>query len=100
MLCFWLLQSPTLSLCLSTQHVPKFFSKAHLRRERHEIVLRNLQGKPWVVNVVPTPYAHTLCGGWIAFVADNKLNHNDLCIFEMVDTQEMKVHIFKISPKN
>ncbi|KAF3435672.1 hypothetical protein FNV43_RR22763 [Rhamnella rubrinervis] len=72
-------------------HVPKFFSKAHLRREKHEIVLRNLQGKSWVVTAVPTQNAHTLYGGWSGFVVDNKLNHNDVCIFELVGTQEMKV---------
>lgn len=39
--------------------------------------------------------AHTLCGGWMAFVRENDVNLGDTCVFELVGKEELQVHIFK-----
>lgn len=35
----------------------------------------------------------------MAFVRDNDIQMGDICIFELVDKQEMRVHIFRNSIK-
>ncbi|XWS25694.1 hypothetical protein CRYUN_Cryun27aG0089500 [Craigia yunnanensis] len=79
-----------------TLKIPYKFSKAYLPYCKTEVVLRNLQGKCWTVNSVPDSKGrtvHTFCGGWMAFVRDNDIKMGDICIFELVNMCEMRVHI-------
>lgn len=78
------------------QKIPYQFATEYLPNCRTEIVLRNLKGKCWTVNSIPTTKVqtlHTFCGGWMAFVRDNDIQMGDICIFELVGKQEMRVHI-------
>lgn len=78
------------------QKIPYKFSKAYLPYCKTEVVLRNLQGKCWTVNSVPDSKGrtvHTFCGGWMAFVRDNDIKMGDICIFELINKYEMRVHI-------
>ncbi|KAK9287047.1 hypothetical protein L1049_015456 [Liquidambar formosana] len=74
--------------------LPMSFSKAHFPQIRTKMVLRNLKGKDWEVNCIPTAGKHFFCAGWPAFVHGNNLKQDDVCIFELVDKNEMQVHIF------
>ncbi|XVE69981.1 hypothetical protein DITRI_Ditri10aG0034900 [Diplodiscus trichospermus] len=79
-----------------TLKIPYKFSKAYLPYCKTEVVLCNLQGKCWTVNSVPDSKGrtvHTFCGGWMAFVRDNDIKMGDICIFELVNRCEMRVHI-------
>lgn len=79
-----------------TLKIPYKFSKAYLPYCKTEVFLRNLRGKCWTVNSVPDSKgrtSHTFCGGWMAFVRDNDIKMGDICIFELVNRCEMRVHI-------
>lgn len=79
-----------------TLKIPYRFSMEHLPNCRTEITLRNLKGKCWTVNSITTTKVqtlHTFCGGWMAFVRDNKIQIGDICIFELVGKHEMRVHV-------
>ncbi|GFP96558.1 B3 domain-containing protein os01g0723500 [Phtheirospermum japonicum] len=85
-----------------TLKIPYQFSTEHLPNCKTEIILRNLNGKCWTVNSVPTMKVqalHTFCGGWMAFVRDNDVQMGDICIFELVGKCEMRVHICGIGKK-
>ncbi|KAL1546691.1 B3 domain-containing protein-like protein isoform X1 [Salvia divinorum] len=85
-----------------TLKIPYQFSMEHLPNSKTEIVLRNLSGKCWTVNSIPTlkvQTLHTFCGGWMAFVRDNDIQMGDICIFELVGKCEMRVHICGIGKK-
>ncbi|KAH6834547.1 hypothetical protein C2S53_011340 [Perilla frutescens var. hirtella] len=85
-----------------TLKIPYQFSMEHLPNSKTEIVLRNLNGKCWTVNSIPTikvQTLHTFCGGWMAFVRDNDVQMGDICIFELVGKCEMRVHICGIGKK-
>ncbi|GMI78518.1 hypothetical protein like AT5G66980 [Hibiscus trionum] len=79
-----------------TLKIPYKFSKAHLPYCKTQVVLRNLHGRCWTVNSVPDSKGrtvHTFCGGWMAFVRDNDIKMGDICVFELVNFCEMRVHI-------
>ncbi|KAL4273397.1 hypothetical protein GQ457_13G020020 [Hibiscus cannabinus] len=79
-----------------TLKIPYKFSMAHLPYCKTQVVLRNLQGRCWTVNSVPDSKGrtvHTFCGGWMAFVRDNDIKMGDICVFELVNYCEMRVHI-------
>ncbi|XP_047308895.1 B3 domain-containing protein Os11g0197600-like isoform X2 [Impatiens glandulifera] len=81
-----------------TLKIPYQFSMEHLPGCKVEIVLRNLRGQSWTVNSIPSMRVqtlHTFCGGWMAFVRGNVLQIGDICIFELVDRHEMRVHIWR-----
>ncbi|KAF6143401.1 hypothetical protein GIB67_029570, partial [Kingdonia uniflora] len=81
----------TISYCL---RVPTEFGKAHLPNQKNEIVLRNVRGETWTVNLVATQ-GYALCGGWSAFSHANTLKEGDICVFELVAELELCVHIFR-----
>lgn len=84
----------------STMKVPVRFSMAHFPNCRIKVTLRNLNGDYWMLNAVPTTKRqstmHTFSGGWLAFVRGNKIKKDDVCIFELVDKFEMRVHILRL----
>lgn len=81
-----------------TMNIPSKFATEHFPSCRTEIILCNLKGECWTVNSYPSSIrctAHTLCGGWMAFVRENGINLGDTCVFELVGKEELQVHIFK-----
>ncbi|KAM7279739.1 hypothetical protein ACFE04_006873 [Oxalis oulophora] len=82
-----------------TLNVPYKFSMAHLPNCKTEISLHNKKGACWIVNSVPTirvHTSHTFCGGWLSFVRDNDIKMGDICIFELINTSELHVHILRV----
>ncbi|XP_038981315.1 B3 domain-containing protein Os01g0723500-like [Phoenix dactylifera] len=73
---------------------PVWFSHAHLPRRRANVVLRDPNGKAWVVVYIPSSRDH-LSGGWSAFARGNNLEEGDYCVFEVAGPVEMRFHIFR-----
>ncbi|XP_062176287.1 B3 domain-containing protein Os01g0723500-like isoform X1 [Alnus glutinosa] len=95
---------PYFKRCMTKSHVekvfilrvPAVFAKEHLPPQgRAKIVVRNSEDKSWEVNYVSNGWNHVLSGGFKAFVLENKLKIGDICIFELLGKQEIRVHIFR-----
>ncbi|KAF5189097.1 B3 domain-containing protein, partial [Thalictrum thalictroides] len=87
--------------CVYTSYVlniPSDFAKAYLPKYKKEIVLQGRSGKSWRVTCNPGKRQYTFCGGWTCFVHENQLNAGDVCVFELVCTKTLRVHIFRIYP--
>ncbi|KAI3861331.1 hypothetical protein MKW92_022505 [Papaver armeniacum] len=92
--------------------VPAVFANSHLRNITETVItLMVSDGRTWKVRYVSRPPANKrLSHGWRKFVADNDLKEGDVCVFELVDRNniEMIVHIFgqqkpsvrKLTPKS
>ena len=70
------------------QRVPSLFN-----RVRKKVVLRNLEDKSWEVNHLRHGNRHFL-SGLTDFVRDNKLKIGDICVFELLAENEIRVHVF------
>ncbi|XP_017243497.1 B3 domain-containing protein Os01g0723500 isoform X2 [Daucus carota subsp. sativus] len=82
-----------------TLNIPYQFSMAHLPKCKVQLILRNEDGKSWVINSIPNTRvqtSHTFCGGWLSFVRDNTINMGDICIFELVQNCEFLVRILRV----
>ncbi|GAB2291364.1 hypothetical protein Dimus_025622 [Dionaea muscipula] len=84
-----------------TLHIPSKFCVAHLPNCKIEIVLRNLEGRSWIVNSMPASASnksarHIFCGGWSAFVRENDVKTGDSCLFELIGERELRVQIFGV----
>ncbi|KAK9136206.1 hypothetical protein Syun_015536 [Stephania yunnanensis] len=74
--------------------VPSQFSKEHLHSVPRRIFLHNLEGTRWSVRVLPKSTTKLLAGGFRNFSRDNNLKVGDCCVFELVNENGLKVHIF------
>ncbi|KAK9109021.1 hypothetical protein Sjap_017081 [Stephania japonica] len=75
--------------------LPTQFSKEHLHfKTPRRFFLHNLEGTKWSVRALPKPPTKLLAGGFRNFSRDNNLQLGDYCVFELVDENELKVHIF------
>lgn len=76
------------------QRIPQSFSDAgHFPPSKSKTVLRDSAGKTWDVICLYDKGHHYLSGGWRLFVRDNNLKLGDVCIFELISKDEMKVHV-------
>lgn len=80
----------------SMQTVPSIFARNHLPQSNTKIILRNSEDKSWETNYINKEKNHKFSRGWKDFVRDNKLKVGDICIFELVAKNEMRVHIFPV----
>ncbi|KAL3382895.1 hypothetical protein AABB24_002409 [Solanum stoloniferum] len=55
------------------------------------IVLHKSEGKEWKVYRISPKGYRALCGGWKQFLSDYKLNKGHVCVFQLVNTNELKV---------
>ncbi|XP_050369212.1 uncharacterized protein LOC126787355 [Argentina anserina] len=76
--------------------VPTDFSAKYFPPGYYTIMLKNSRGEKWNVNVVPTGNVYRtvkLSSRWAEFRRDNEINYGDTCIFEVVGSKTMVVHI-------
>ncbi|KAL4615571.1 hypothetical protein ACB092_07G136000 [Castanea dentata] len=78
------------------QTVPSIFARNHLPQSNRKIILRNSEDKSWEMNYINKEKNYKFSRGWKDFVRDNKLKVGDICIFELVAKNEMRVHIFPV----
>lgn len=70
----------------------------HLKGDSRDITLQVSDGKKWRVRFLLFDGKGKISRGWREFVADNKLEIGDVCIFEMVRREDivLKVTIFRV----
>ncbi|XP_016651482.1 PREDICTED: B3 domain-containing transcription factor VRN1-like isoform X2 [Prunus mume] len=79
-------------------HVPVTFARSFVKKRKQTVNLQ-VRERSWPVNLI----GHTkesgakLCGGWREFVTENCLMEGDVCIFELIERNDivLKVHIFR-----
>ncbi|WCJ19559.1 B3 domain-containing protein Os11g0197600 [Euphorbia peplus] len=84
------------SLCM-----PIGFIREHIDCNLETVILKVEGGKcrwPTTLNLYLKKSSARLSAGWSAFVKDNHLKDKDVCVFELVAKNELKVHIFRHPP--
>nr|XP_011467598.1 PREDICTED: putative B3 domain-containing protein Os03g0621600 isoform X1 [Fragaria vesca subsp. vesca]XP_011467599.1 PREDICTED: putative B3 domain-containing protein Os03g0621600 isoform X1 [Fragaria vesca subsp. vesca]XP_011467600.1 PREDICTED: putative B3 domain-containing protein Os03g0621600 isoform X1 [Fragaria vesca subsp. vesca]XP_011467601.1 PREDICTED: putative B3 domain-containing protein Os03g0621600 isoform X1 [Fragaria vesca subsp. vesca] len=80
-----------------TMHIPANFSRSFIKHEKQTAILQ-VKNRSWHVNLNPyKPGATSICGGWAAFAKENCLREGDVCIFELMELNDivLKVHVFR-----
>ncbi|XP_026425061.1 B3 domain-containing transcription factor VRN1-like isoform X1 [Papaver somniferum] len=96
--------NPSFKLILQATHikrnviVPIAFTSLFLRNiTRMVITLSISDGRTWEVGYVSRTYNEKtnskLSKGWCKFLADNHLNEGDVCVFELVDREKIKMNV-------
>ena len=76
------------------QHIPQSFSAAaQFPPLKRKVVLRDSAGKAWDVICLHDKGGHYLSGGWRFFARCHNLKLGDVCKFELVNIDEMQVHV-------
>ncbi|XP_026416337.1 B3 domain-containing transcription factor VRN1-like [Papaver somniferum] len=97
-------ENPSFKLILQASHfkgtvkVPIAFTSLFLRNvTRMVITLGISDGRTWEVGYVSRTYNEktesTLSKGWCKFLADNHLMEGDVCVFELVDREKIKMNV-------
>ncbi|WRX14356.1 B3 DNA binding domain - like 10 [Theobroma cacao] len=70
----------------------------HLNGVNGTITLQVSEGKKWPVRCIYVDGHLKFCKGWAEFVLDNNLDEGDVCVFELLNTEEivLKVTIFRV----
>ncbi|KAI3946040.1 hypothetical protein MKX01_024796 [Papaver californicum] len=102
-------KNPTCEVIMRSSYVRKWgvgimpapFAKPFLTKQSQIVTLRVSDGRMWHVRCTtssPKYQAHLL-KGWYEFVLDNHLKEGDICVFELVDKNnlEMNVTIFRVN---
>lgn len=83
------------------QSLPPPFAKEYLHGQPHSIQLEVSDGRRWTVHCTHTKagYVRRLTRGWNQFVNDNNLGEGDVCVFELIQVQDivLKVSIFGVN---
>ncbi|KAG6503952.1 hypothetical protein ZIOFF_036276 [Zingiber officinale] len=78
------------------QNIPTRFSREHLPQNTSNLILHDPIDRSWVVNYIPKEKGNKISRGWMAFAKANKLEEGDFCVFELVGTVKLRVHIFRV----
>ncbi|MCL7028939.1 hypothetical protein MKW94_016644 [Papaver nudicaule] len=76
-------------------NVPKEFCDGHLTKDKIIMWLEDVEGKAYATVFIGEKTGFS--GGWQRFALDHKLDDGDALVFELVDTERFKVHIFRVS---
>ncbi|KAJ1410455.1 DNA-binding barrel domain superfamily [Sesbania bispinosa] len=80
------------------------FARRYISEAVKTIILENSEGKYWEVGVgcigTPNKRYFQFTRGWEKFVRGNKLKIGDLCIFELIGGNYIRVHIFRSCAPN
>ncbi|XP_040385111.1 B3 domain-containing protein Os11g0197600-like isoform X2 [Oryza brachyantha] len=82
-------------------NIPCEFVRECLPRTSKRITLWDPQGKAWAVNYVyySDRSVGSFSGGWGKFAVGNNLEKFDVCVFELVQKDNIKVHIYRVVPE-
>ncbi|XP_062014978.1 B3 domain-containing protein REM13-like [Rosa rugosa] len=78
-------------------HVPVKFSSSFIKQKKQTVMLQ-VKDTLWPVNLISSePCSTSICGGWAAFSKENCLREGDVCIFELIEMNDivLQVHIFR-----
>lgn len=96
------LENPAFVVSLLESHVttdilevPDKFCSSHLPTTNENIMLEDGEGKEWETLFIGE---NSILGdGWLNFLGNHKLEAGDACVFELISTNRLKVHIVKAS---
>ncbi|KAH7658585.1 B3 DNA binding domain-containing protein [Dioscorea alata] len=77
-------------------HIPNAFARKHLVKVPMEMILWDPNGIRWEVLCKCHSKRTSFTAGWYRFSLVNNLERNDVCIFELIKSNEMRVHIFRV----
>ncbi|XP_058191016.1 B3 domain-containing transcription factor VRN1-like isoform X1 [Rhododendron vialii] len=79
-------------------HMPSSFAEKYLGGVSGFITLQASTGEKWPVRCMWSNGSAKLSKGWPEFVRDNVLEEGDVCVFELIKTEEivLKVTIFRL----
>ena len=88
-----------LNYFLVLQIIPGEFVREHLPRTEQKLTLWDPQGKAWEVTYVYYSQSRdgAFSGGWGKFSVGNHLEEFDVCVFELLSKDNIKVHIYRAS---
>jgi hypothetical protein len=83
------------------QNIPCEFTRQCLPRANRKFKLWDPQGKSWDVNYVyySDRSVSAFSGGWGKFSVGNNLEKFDVCVFELISKDNIKVHIYRVVPE-
>ncbi|RVW58385.1 B3 domain-containing transcription factor VRN1 [Vitis vinifera] len=79
-------------------HMPSRFAEKYLNGVSKFIKLQTSDGKQWHVRCLSGESRVKLSKGWTEFVKDNNLEEGDVCVFELINMENvvLKVSIFRV----
>ncbi|KAH9656326.1 B3 domain-containing transcription factor VRN1 [Citrus sinensis] len=79
-------------------HIPSIFARTYLNGIKGDVTLTGPNGKQWRVRCISQNGKAKFGQGWSEFVWDNNLDESDVCVFELVKTDDvtLKVTIFRV----
>ncbi|PNT63993.1 B3 domain-containing protein Os11g0197600 isoform X2 [Brachypodium distachyon] len=82
-------------------NLPCGFVRDCLPRANKKLKLWDPQGKSWDVNYVyySARAVGAFSGGWSKFSLGNNLEKFDICVFELISKDDIKVHIYRVVPE-
>jgi len=77
------------------QNIPVGFARQYIQENREMATLRYSDGS-WLVKLLRTLRDHQACfsAGWTAFARENCLRVGDVCMFELIDSNDV---VFQVS---
>lgn len=80
------------------QHIPSIFARTYLNGIKGDVTLTGPNGKQWRVRCISQNGKAKFGQGWSEFVWENNLDESDVCVFELVKTDDvtLKVTIFRV----
>ena len=99
--CLWFGFYPVPDYFLVLQNLPCEFIRECFPRANRKLKLWDPQGKSWDVNYVyySERSVGALSGGWGKFAVGNNLETFDVCVFELISKDNVKVHIYRVVPE-
>ncbi|TVU26286.1 hypothetical protein EJB05_28825, partial [Eragrostis curvula] len=84
----------------SDVNIPCEFVREYLPRTSKKMTVWDPQGKPWEVQYGYNSERSVAAfsGGWGKFAVGNNLEKFDVCVFELLKEDNIKVHIYRVVP--
>lgn len=85
-------------LFLFLQHVPTSFARKYLNGIKGYITIIDSNGKQWPVRCIFKNGGAKFSKGWPEFVWENNLDESDVCVFELIKSNDvtLKATIFRV----
>lgn len=76
--------------------VPSWFAKEYLPKENTVLTVWDPAGKPWKITYISYNTHGALSGGWGKFSYAHNLEKFDVCVFELIQENQLKAHIYRV----
>ncbi|KAJ6795764.1 B3 domain-containing protein-like [Iris pallida] len=76
--------------------LPAWFACQHLPKENTDMTVWDPNDRSWKITYISYITRGALSGGWGKFSYANNLEKYDVCAFELIKTNHLRVHIFRV----